>query len=71
MRGIEDAQDGLFASVSLEERVPAEQPLRSIRARVDRPLSDLHETLTQQYARVDRPSIPPEQLLRASLLQIL
>jgi transposase len=71
MRGIEDAQDGLFSFVSLEERVPADHPLRAIRAMVDRALSELHETLTQQYAQGGRPSIPPEQLLRASLLQIL
>ena len=71
MRGTEEAQDGLFSLVSLEERVPAEHPLRTIRGMVDRALSELHERLTQQYARGGRPSIPPEQLLRASLLQIL
>jgi transposase len=71
MRGIEEAQDGLFSFVSLEERVPADHPLRAIRAMVDRALSELHERLTQQYAGGGRPSIPPEQLLRASLLQIL
>ena len=71
MRGVEDPQDGLFSFLSLEERVPADHPLRGIRTMVDRALSELHATLTQQYARFGRPSIPPEQLLRASLLQIL
>ena len=71
MRGVEEAQDGLFSFVSLEERVPADHPLRAIRAMVDRALSGMHEILSSQYARRGRPSIPPEQLLRASLLQIL
>jgi transposase len=71
MRGIEDPQDGLFSFLSLEERVPEAHPLRAIRTMVNRALSELHESLSQPYARAGRPSIPPEQLLRASLLQIL
>jgi len=71
MRGIEDPQDGLFSFISLEDRVPADHPLRAIRTMVNRALSELHEPLSQSYARTGRPSIPPEQLLRASLLQIL
>jgi transposase len=52
--------------VSAEQRVPADHPLRAIRAPVDEVLRDM----SQVYATVGRPSIPPERLLRAQLLQI-
>ncbi|MFA9462641.1 IS5 family transposase [Thiohalorhabdus methylotrophus] len=71
MRGIEDPQDNLFSYVSLEERIPDNHPLRPIRRMVDEALECLSERLDALYADEGRPSIPPERLLRASLLQIL
>jgi transposase len=69
MRG-EDAQPGsLFSYVSCEARVPADHPLRMIRAIVDEALDVLSGAFDALYACVGRPSIPPEKLLRALLLQ--
>jgi len=68
MRGIEDPQDSLFNFISLEERVPT---CREVRTMVSCTLSELPATLSQPSARGGRPSIPPAQWLRASLLQIL
>jgi transposase len=71
MRGDEKQQTAMFSYISLEERVPAEHPLRVIRAMVDRALAELWSHFEALYARRGRPSIPPEQLLRALLLQAL
>lgn len=71
MRGIENPQDNLFSYVSLEDRIPDDHPLRPIRRMVDDALERLSEWLDALYAGEGRPSIPPERLLRASLLQIL
>ena len=71
MRGIEDPQDNLFSYVSLEDRIPDDHPLRPIRRMVDDALERLSDRLDALYAGEGRPSIPPERLLRASLLQIL
>jgi transposase len=69
MRG-EDSQTGsLFSYVSCEARVPADHPLRMIRAIVDEALEVLSGDFDARYASVGRPSIPPEKLLRALLLQ--
>jgi transposase len=69
MRG-EDSQPGtLFSYVSCEARVPADHPLRTIRAIVDEALEALSERFAALYSSVGRPSIPPEKLLRALLLQ--
>jgi transposase len=69
MRG-EDAQTAsLFSYVSCEARVPADHPLRAIRAIVDEALDVLSAKLDALYAPMGRPSIPPEKLLRALLLQ--
>jgi len=69
MRG-EDAQTGsLFSYVSCEARVPSDHPLRMIRAIVDEALEVLSADFDALYASVGRPSIPPEKLLRALLLQ--
>lgn len=69
MRG-EDAQTAaLFSYVSCEARVPSDHPLRLIRAVVDEALEALSGEFEGLYARVGRPSIPPEKLLRALLLQ--
>jgi transposase len=71
MRGDEKQQTAMFSYVDLEQRVPAAHPLRAIREMVDRALADLTLHLEALYARRGRPSIPPEQLLRALLLQVL
>lgn len=60
----------MFSYVSAEQRVPADHPLRAIRALVDEVLRDMSREFDGLYATVGRPSIPPERLLRAQLLQI-
>jgi transposase len=60
----------MFSYVSPERRVPQDHPLRPIRAMVDAVLDDLSPRFAAMYSRVGRPSIPPEKLLRALLLQI-
>lgn len=69
MRGADDTTEGLFSYVSCEARVPADHPLRAIRAMVDEALEVLSPEFERLYATVGRPSIPPEKLLRALLLQ--
>jgi transposase len=71
MRGDDRRQGAMFSYVSLEQRVPENHPLRPIRAMVDQALVDLSEAFEGLYSRVGRPSIPPEKLLRALLLQVL
>ncbi len=71
MRGDEKQQAAMFSYVSLEQRVPAAHPLPAIRQMVDQALGDLSAHFDTLYARGGRPSIPPEQLLRALLLQVL
>jgi transposase len=60
----------MFSYVSAEERVPPDHPLRKIRAVVDDALRDMSAEFDQLYAAVGRPSVPPERLLRAQLLQV-
>ena len=69
MRGLDERLGALFSYVDLEARVPASHPLRTIRVIVDEALVSLSPSFHDLYARVGRPSIPPEQLLRALLLQ--
>lgn len=71
MRGNDQQQDGVFSYVSLEQRVPASHPLRAIRQMVDEALQQLWSRFEQLYAATGRPSIAPEKLLRALLLQAL
>ncbi|MCC7060991.1 MAG: IS5 family transposase [Burkholderiaceae bacterium] len=71
MRGVESQQAVLFSFVDLEQRVPADHPLRAMKALVEPVLRELAAPLTALYAAGGRPSIPPEQLLRALLLQVL
>ena len=71
MRGEEKKQSPLFSYVSQEDRIPADHPLRSIRAMADQVLQGMTRRFSDLYSAVGRPSIPPEQLLRALLLQIL
>jgi transposase len=71
MRGNDPKQDGIFSYVSPEQRVPAEHPLRPLRTMVDDILKEMSPRFAKLYADRGRPSIPPERLLRALLLQIL
>ena len=71
MRGQDTQQAGLFSYLSPEERVPAMHPLRPIRQFVDTALSAVSPQLQELYSRTGRPSIAPEKLLRALLLQLL
>jgi transposase len=71
MRGDEQLQSGFVCLTSLEDVVPADHPLRAIRALVDRALAEMSSTLEALYASRGRPSIAPEYLLRAQLAQIL
>jgi transposase len=70
MRGEDErSEEGLFSYVPLEKRIPADHPLRAIRALADEALSGLSRTFDRLYSDEGRPSIPPERLLRALLLQ--
>ena len=71
MRGRASGQQAMFSYVSLEQRVPSEHPLRRIRRFVDEALEALSSRFDALYAEQGRPSIPPERLLRALLLQVL
>lgn len=71
MRGLEKRQNALFSHVSLEDRVPRDHPLRKLRVLVNGILASMNTLLEERYSHTGRPSIPPEQLLRALLLQIL
>jgi len=70
MRGVEEPQGAMFSYVSLEHRVPKKHPLRTIRKLVDAVLEEMDGALTVMYSHTGRPSIPPEHLIRALLLQI-
>ena len=70
MRGEDRAIARVFsATLRLEDRIPADHPLRAIRELVDAALAELSRSFARLYAREGRPSIPPERLLRALLLQ--
>src|SRR6266700_4867569 len=70
MRGDdEQLQGGMFSYIALEERIPKKHPLRGMRELVDEVLKGLSMEFDRLYAKVGRPSIPPERLLRALLLQ--
>lgn len=71
MRGADQQQNHIFSYLSPEARVRKDHPLRAIRAMVDEVLKQLSRRFDAMYAKVGRPSIPPEQLLRAQLLQML
>jgi transposase len=71
MRGEDHQQNHVFSYLSPEERVRKDHPLRAVRAMVDEVLKQLSRRFAGMYAKVGRPSIPPEQLLRALLLQML
>src|SRR5687767_1296790 len=71
MRGADQRTGAMFSYVSLEARVPADHPLRAVRHITDRALERISPQLGTLYVNFGRPSVPPEQLLRALLLQAL
>jgi transposase len=71
MRGEESGQVEAFSYIPLESRVPADHPLRRIRALVEEVLRGMNRRLSRLYSHTGRPSIPPEMLLKALLLQVL
>jgi transposase len=70
MRGQDEQQHDVFSYISPEERIPQDHPLRAIRPLADRILKEMSAQFGKRYAADGRPSIPPERLLRALLLQI-
>src|SRR4051794_28023105 len=68
MRGRREPQVTMLAFIDLEERVPIDHPLRAIKRLADAALADLSPTFDAMYRAGGRPSIPPERLLKASLL---
>ena len=71
MRGPDEQTSGMFSYLSPEQRVRADHPLRAIRRMTDQVFATLSPRFTKMYSDIGRPSIPPEQLLRALLLQSL
>jgi transposase len=71
MRGSDHQQSRMFSYISAERRVPKDHPLRAIRAMVDVALHNMAPQFDAMYAKMGRPSIAPEKLLRALLLQVL
>jgi len=71
MRGDDRQQAGMWSYISPEQRVPADHPLRPLRAMVDGAMGELSAEFAKLYSPVGRPSIAPEKLLRALLLQVL
>ena len=71
MRGRDEQTTHMFSYLSPEQRVPADHPLRAVRALTDEALQTMSRRFASLYATTGRPSIPPEQLLRALLLQVL
>ena len=69
MRGRDDRDEGMFSYIRLEDRVPSDHPLRAIRVLTDEVLAALDGRFEGMYSAMGRPSIPPEMLLRATLLQ--
>src|SRR5271155_3505626 len=71
MRGKDTQQGGMFSYLSPEDRVPADHPLRPVRLMADIALEALSPVFNRMYVAFGRPSIAPEKLLRALLLQVL
>ena len=69
MRGPDEQTAGMFSYLSPEARVRSDHPLRAIRLMTDQVLRELSPRFDRMYSDMGRPSIPPEQLLRALLLQ--
>jgi transposase len=70
MRGDDLMEDGMWSYISPEKRVPKDHPLRPIRHMVDQALKSMWHEFADMYSKTGRPSIPPEKILRALLLQV-
>jgi transposase len=71
VRGEIDPQASMFSYIDLESRIPQSHPIRKVRQVVDAALSEIEGQVDEMHAAGGRPSIPPEMLIRASLLQTL
>ena len=71
MRGDDKQQAWMFSYVTMEQRIPADHPMRRIRAMADRALGKMDGVFAELYSETGRPSIAPERLLRAQLLMVL
>jgi len=71
MRGVETKQSSMLCLMSPESRVPADHPLRAIRELADEALAKLSAVFDAMYSSTGRPSIPPERLLKSTLLMAL
>jgi transposase len=71
MRGDDRQQADMYSYLSPEQRVRENHPLRKIRAMADEALKNMSRRFGEMYAKTGRPSIPPEKLLRAQLIQML
>src|SRR5712671_3758920 len=71
MRGQDEQQLGVFSYLNPEQRIPLDHPLRQIRVMTDEALRELKPRFSRLYAKTGRPSVAPERLLRALLLQVL
>lgn len=71
MRGADEQQAQMFSYINLEDRIPRDHPLRPIRTIVDRCLKQMQAHFNTLYAEAGRPSIPPERLMRALVLQVV
>jgi len=71
MRGLDHQQSAMYSYLSAEERISLDHPLRAVRKVTDRILAELSKLFAKMYSQIGRPSIPPEKLLRALLLQVL
>src|SRR4029077_9220401 len=71
MRGEDRTSGALFSYVDVEARIPAQHPLRAMRRLTNAALAELDRAFSALYEAIGRPSIPPERLLRAALLQLL
>src|SRR5215470_3363084 len=71
MRGDDQQQAAMWSYISPEQRVPADHPLRPLRVMAERAMAELSAEFAKLYSPVGRPSIAPEKLLRALLLQVL
>ncbi|MAT06282.1 MAG: hypothetical protein CL424_14690 [Acidimicrobiaceae bacterium] len=71
MRGSSDPQLAMLTTVSTEDLIPADHPIRRIRVGVDAVLADLDPTVDEMYATSGRRSVPPETLLKATVLMAM
>jgi transposase len=71
MRGHDEQQESMYSYISPEKRVPSDHPLRRLRGMVDTALQEMSPQFAEMYSHYGRPSIAPEKLLRALLLQVL